>query len=159
MTSQPGAQTIAIDILPNISRTKGNQTMKLGQLIGYNKKNIFLEISYTEYGGETSPRPFFKKSKLSIYLDQQSKVLYSLYLLHTKLRVNRNILKLSWRSLAFNSYKAFLKKQKEVWNQCPCLIFSMILEEKYLSWYTLLTDQISLSGCFYFVRYWGICVL
>ena len=42
MTSQPGQQTIAIHILPNISRSKGNQTMKLEQLITYNKRNIFL---------------------------------------------------------------------------------------------------------------------
>ena len=33
MTSQPGQHTIAIHILPNISRGKGNQTIKLGQLI------------------------------------------------------------------------------------------------------------------------------
>ena len=43
MTSQPGLQTIAIHILPNISQSKGNQTMKFGQLIGYNKRNIFLQ--------------------------------------------------------------------------------------------------------------------
>ena len=33
MASQPGEQTITIHILPNISRNKGNQTMKFGQLI------------------------------------------------------------------------------------------------------------------------------
>ena len=33
MTSQPGLQTIAIHILSNISQSKGNQTMKFGQLI------------------------------------------------------------------------------------------------------------------------------
>ena len=43
MTSQPGLQTIAIHILPNISQSKGNQTMKLGQLIEYSKRNIFLQ--------------------------------------------------------------------------------------------------------------------
>ena len=32
MPSQLGRQTIAIHILPNISRSKGNQTMKFGQL-------------------------------------------------------------------------------------------------------------------------------
>ena len=47
MTSQPVQQTIAIHILPDISRSKGNQeqwkaTMELGQLIEYNKRNIFL---------------------------------------------------------------------------------------------------------------------
>ena len=40
---QPGLQTIAIHMLPNISESTGNQTMKFGQLIEYNKINIFLE--------------------------------------------------------------------------------------------------------------------
>ena len=61
--------------MPNICRSKGNQTMKFGQLIGYNLRNIFLERSYTKCGGETSPRPFSEKSKLSVSLDQYSKVL------------------------------------------------------------------------------------
>ena len=33
--SQPGQQTIVIHILPNISRSEGNQAMKFGQLIQY----------------------------------------------------------------------------------------------------------------------------
>ena len=33
MTSQPGQQTVTIHILPNISRSKGNQTLKFGQAI------------------------------------------------------------------------------------------------------------------------------
>ena len=36
MTSQRGLQTIAIYILPNISQSKGSQTMKFGRLIEYN---------------------------------------------------------------------------------------------------------------------------
>ena len=55
--------------MPNISRSKGNQTMKFGQLIEYNMRNIF-QKSYTKCGGETSPRPFSEKLKLSISLDQ-----------------------------------------------------------------------------------------
>ena len=43
MTSRSGLQTSAIRILPNILRSKGNQAMKFGQLIEYNKINIFLE--------------------------------------------------------------------------------------------------------------------
>ena len=42
MTSQPGQQTVTIHILSNISRSKGNQTTKFGQLIEYNKRNISL---------------------------------------------------------------------------------------------------------------------
>ena len=69
MTSQPGQQTIAIHILPNISRNKGNQAMKFGQLIEYNMRHIFVEKSYTKCAGETIPRPLSKKSKLSISRD------------------------------------------------------------------------------------------
>ena len=43
MTSQPGKQTIAIHILPNISRSKSNQTMKFSQLIEFNMRNIFFK--------------------------------------------------------------------------------------------------------------------
>ena len=70
MTSHPGLQTIAIQILLNTSRIKGNQAMKLGQLREYSMRNIFLKKSYTKCGGETIPRPSSKKSKLSISLDQ-----------------------------------------------------------------------------------------
>ena len=70
VTSQRGQETITIHKLPNISRSKGNQTMKFGQLIEYNVRNIFVEKSYTKCAGETIPRPLSKKSHLTIYLDQ-----------------------------------------------------------------------------------------
>ena len=35
--------------------------MKFGQSIEYNIRNIFLEKSFTNWGGETSPRPFSEK--------------------------------------------------------------------------------------------------
>ena len=57
-------------MLPNMSRSKGNQAMKFGQLIEYNMRNTFFEKSYTKYAGETIPRPLSKKTKLSISLDQ-----------------------------------------------------------------------------------------
>ena len=60
--------------------------MKFGQLIDYNMRNIFLEKSYIECGAETSPAPFSEKLKISISLDQSSKVLYSLFLLCAKLK-------------------------------------------------------------------------
>ena len=43
MTSHSGQQTISIHILPNISRSKHNQTMKFGQLIEYIMINIFVK--------------------------------------------------------------------------------------------------------------------
>ena len=66
MTSQSGWPTIVIHILPNISRSKGNQTMKFGQLIECNMRDIFLEKSYTKCDEETISRPFSEKLKLRI---------------------------------------------------------------------------------------------
>ena len=86
MTSKPDQQTIVIHILPNISRNKGNGTMKFGQLIECSMRNIFLEKLCTKYEGETSPTPFSENLKLCTSLAQQSKVLYSLFLLNAKLR-------------------------------------------------------------------------
>ena len=40
MTSQTGKKIIRILILPNISRSKGNQAMKFGQFIEYYGKNV-----------------------------------------------------------------------------------------------------------------------
>ena len=70
MMSQPEKKAMAIHILPNISRSKGSQTMKFSHLIEYNMRNIFREKLYPEYGGKTIPRRFSKKSKMSISLDQ-----------------------------------------------------------------------------------------
>ena len=39
------------------SRVKGNQTMKLGQLIKYNKKHTFLQTLWRKCGRETSLIP------------------------------------------------------------------------------------------------------
>ena len=59
MMSQTGQQTIAKHILTNISRSKGNQTMKPGQLMEHNMKHIFLEKSHTKFGRENIPGLFF----------------------------------------------------------------------------------------------------
>ena len=69
MTSQTGKQTITIQILPNISKSKSNQRMKLGQLIEYNMRNNFLEKSYKKYGEATTARHFSKKPNLTVSLD------------------------------------------------------------------------------------------
>ena len=60
--------------------------MKLGQLIEYNMGNIFIQISYTKCGKETSLRPFSEKLKLILYLNQLTKVSDSLLLLYAILR-------------------------------------------------------------------------
>ena len=59
MTSSTGKQIITKLILPNISRSKGNQTMEFGQLI-----EIFLLKNYSKIRQETIFRPlaFFKNA-------------------------------------------------------------------------------------------------
>ena len=59
-----------IHVLTNILNSKVNRAMRFGELIEYNMKNIFLEKLYTKCYEDTIPRPFSKKSKLSISLDQ-----------------------------------------------------------------------------------------
>ena len=70
MMPQPRKHSITTNILPNISGSKDNQTIKFGQLIEYSMKDICLEKSYTKCVRRTIPKPFSKKLKLSISLDQ-----------------------------------------------------------------------------------------
>ena len=46
-------------------RRKGNQTIKCGQLTGYNMTITFLEKPCTKCRGKANSRPFYKKSKLA----------------------------------------------------------------------------------------------
>ena len=45
MTSRNVQQITAIDVLPNISRSKDNQAMELSQFVEYNMRNIFFQKS------------------------------------------------------------------------------------------------------------------
>ena len=51
-------------MLPNISQSKGNKTKKLGQLIEYNNRNIFLQTFTEDEAGRLVPDLFlfFKKA-------------------------------------------------------------------------------------------------
>ena len=68
MTSQTEQQTI--DIFPNISRSKDNKKMKIGQLIEYNMRKLFLKYHAQNEVGKLVLDPFII---LSLY--QQSEML------------------------------------------------------------------------------------
>ena len=90
MTSQPGLQTIAIHILPNISQSEGNQAMKFGQLIEYNRI-IFLQKLSRIWGEETSSRPLFiKKKKHNMRWKQVVCSVVSIYFDTPQLAVSKN---------------------------------------------------------------------
>ena len=60
MTLETGQQIITIHILFNISSSQYNQAMKIGQLIEYNIRNIFIK-NYTQNMVEKLvPDPFIK---------------------------------------------------------------------------------------------------
>ena len=76
LVSQTGQQIFTIYILLNISRSKDNQTMNFGQLVEYKIGNIFLEKNHAQnLVGKLVLDVFYKKSKLSISLDQHSEIL------------------------------------------------------------------------------------
>ena len=131
-----GKLIITIHMLPNISRNKGNQTLKIGQLIRFNMRNIFLGKSYAKCFRENSLRLISEKWKLGISLDQLPATLCSLLVLYVHVGNCQNILKLRCWTLSFTSCKTF-KKTRNRSGTSPLASF---------------------SDGFYFVRYWAICV-
>ena len=144
-------------ILPNISKSKSNQIMKFGHLMEYSIWNV-MKYNHIQSLVEKFPESFLKKSKLSISLDQQSKVLYSLFLLYARLRT----IKIYWNwatyhlllpymklffqsksgtSLSVSFSASFFKKKKKF------MLYS-ITRPNFIAWLPLLRE-----------RYWAICVL
>ena len=64
--------------------------MIFDQLKDGNIRNTFFEKTCTKCGEEASPNSFSKKSKLSIFLDQHSEILYSLILLYVQVENYQN---------------------------------------------------------------------
>ena len=62
MTTQPAQKAILIHILPNISRSKDNQTVKLGQLTECNMKNILIENYRKKVEQKLIPDLFLKNA-------------------------------------------------------------------------------------------------
>ena len=81
-------------------------------------------------------------------MDQQFEFSYSVFLLYVQFEVYRNTLKLRYRTLAVTS-----KKTGKGLLLISLHHFLHDFEEKCFSRYILLTDQISLPDCFYFLRY------
>ena len=100
MTSQHGEQAIAIHILANNSWSKGNQAKKLGLLIEYNKRNIFLQKLGRKWGREISSRPLFIFFKSLIWRSAAS-FRYISIALHLRCNKNKQYKTLSRRYAQF----------------------------------------------------------
>ena len=134
--------------MPNISRSKGNQTMKFGQLVECITKKLFFEKSCTKCGGETSPRHFSEKWKLSICLDQQFNIVC--FYCMASWGLSKYI-----KTVENQLILGFFKNIKKCLELVTLPHFPHSIWKEYFSFYVLLIDQISLSGCLYLVRYWA----
>ena len=128
----------------NISRIEGNQTNKFGQLTEYPKRN--------------SPDRFLFFLKSFILGKSKWSTAWFHYIsIALKLAYNRNKL---FKTLHYWSRDmlnfGFLDKGLGIISPAH---FVYDFSTKNYSYYILLTAQISLSGCLYFLGYWGICVL
>ena len=97
MTPQPGKQTIAVHILPSISRSKGNQTMTWDTFFLKNQRESVVEKLFQD--------PFLKYQNRP-YLWIKSFIQFVFIV--CQVEGYQNILKLTCRQLAFTWYKAFL---------------------------------------------------
>ena len=115
MVSQPGKQTIAINILPNISRSKGKQTINFGHLLEYNMRNIFLEKSYTKCGWETSLRPFPKNQNWEYLWINSLKFYTACFFCMPRWELFKYI-ETKLQNTCFYIIWSFFKKSNEIWN-------------------------------------------
>ena len=139
MTSQPGWQTIAIHILPNISQSKGNQTLKLDQLIEYIKRNIFLQKLCWKWGRDTNSRPIFIFQKSIIWGKSMRSAAYFQYIsiVLNLAYIKTNCIKLYWSRGMLN----FNFSEKSLRLVFPPHVYDF---SRKMSCHILLTDQISL---------------
>ena len=112
----------------HISSSQCNQAMKIGQLIEYNTRNIFIEKLYTKYGGEASPRPFHKNQNWTYLWTNSLKCYKVCFYCMFKSKVYQNIFKLKCRTLVFILYKAFFffKKKKRFGTRLPASLFAWL---------------------------------
>ena len=98
MTSQPGQQMITY-ILPNISPSKSNQTMKFGQLIEFSKINSFLQKLCRKSDRERLVSEIFLFFKKALYKVKASGLQLSFYtyiltahnLAHNKTKLHKTL--------------------------------------------------------------------
>ena len=161
MTLLIGKQIITtMQILPNISRSKGNQTMKFDKWIEYNR-NIFLEKSYKIQNvlEKLAPDPFLK-NQYCTYLWFSSLKFYIVcfYSESKSMTIYQIMLKLRCTPFTFASCKTFFEK-KRCGTSLPTSFSVWFLKENISHVMFYKPDQISSYNCLYFLRNWVICVL
>ena len=133
---------IAIQILHKISRSKNNQTIRFGQLI------------VPACGAGTSFRPSSKIEIEHISASTAWKFIYSLYFIVCPSQRQPKYIKYKVISACFYLIWSIFEKGKRSGNSLLPYFLNNFSKKIFL-----LTDQIPLFDCLYFLRYWAIWVL
>ena len=146
-------------MLLNYSESKGNQAMTFVQLIKYNMRNICLQKSSKIEAGKLVPEPFSFFKKALYKVKTSGKYLnFNIFWQTTTQPHNKNRLYVKFQAVD-SDICCFVIFYKRVQEQPLHHILRMIFKKRYFSFYILLSDQISLSGSIYLLRYWTIYVL
>ena len=133
--------------------------MKFGQVIEHYKRNIFLQKLCWKWGKETSSRPlffFFLKKKQTLFNAKVICSLVSIYISCSQLGIKQKHTVELFR-LLIQRYAQFWFFKNESENSLSNT-FCVWFFKKNISHNILLTDQISLPDCLYFLKYWWIYV-
>ena len=137
--------------MPYISRSKDNHTMKFGQLIQYNMREVFLK-NRTQNVVKKLVLNLFQKDQSWAYLWINSLKLYTVCLYCMPSWGLSKYIETNLQTTCFCFFIAFLKNK----NRSEISFSSSFCAWKVFSCCILLIHQILLSGCFCFVRY---CVI
>ena len=132
--------------------------MKFCQLIEHIKINIFLK-NYVENEAGKLVSDCFQVFKKALYQSKASGVQLDFTIFRqpsNQHKIETNCLK---HHTIYSEICSILIFKISVWVQFVQHILCMIVQEKCSLCYILLTDQFSLPGCLYFLRYWAMWVL
>ena len=121
---------MTIHIFPNTSRSKANQIMKFNYLADFLK-------NHTENVMEKLVSDPFLENENETYLWINSLIFYTAYLLYIQVGDYQNILKLRYWSLAFTSFKDFLKNKKRSGTSLPASFSSWFLKKNIFTLYSI----------------------
>ena len=133
--------------------------MEFGQLKEHPKRDIFFFKSYSENeAGKLVPGRFlfFRKALYQVKASGLQLDFITFRQPSNQHTIETNCLKLHTIDTEICSILIF---QLRAWEWFLQHILCMVFQQKSSSCYILLTDQISLPDCLYFLRYWAICVL
>ena len=131
--------------------------MKFGQSIEYNRRNIFLEKSMW---WNNSHETLYSKIKIEHISGSTVLSFIQIFFIVYQVESYRNKLKLSCKTLAFTSSKAFQKNIERCGVSLPAKVFAWFLKINiFLVTLYKLTIISIMSGCVYFARYWPMYAL